>query len=125
MTRKKKNINASLIAYRKYFFISLYSTVLYLAFSLLIIRSNAKFDVPSFLLLGLLALTVVIPIFNLLYRIRNRKIELDKYKLLLIISHIPLIIGFILTILFKNYLFVMISFPITLFAIFVLIPLSR
>jgi uncharacterized membrane protein len=120
-----KSKSTSIVAYRKYFFIALYQTVLYLPLALLIVGKNANFQTSFFNLFIFFVILSLIPIGLFIYRFKSKKLNLQKYKILLIVANIPIILGFIITIFSKNYIYLMLSFPITIFAIFTLIPIKK
>ncbi len=115
----------NIIPFRKYYFIFLNGGLIYFGLAFIIIgKGKASLDY-SFIDLFLIFSLSILPAFLFLFRIIKRKKfwQLNIYKRLLVIGHIPLVIGFTLSIMKANYYYLIAFFFIFLLNFLVLIPL--
>ncbi len=119
-------MNGKIIAVRKYYFIFLYSSIIYFAIAILIVGKRGLLGEPKFWQNFLLILTALIPTFLFLYRIRFKEkfFNLSTYIKLLVVGELPIITGFILTLFSFNYYFISISFLIYILSYLVLLPVK-
>ncbi len=115
----------NLLKVRQIYFGFLFSSFIYFALVILIIGKNTKkFEVDIFDEI-LLVFGSVIPavIFFLKYRFKF----LDKNNIikLSILGHIPLLVGFLLAIINKNYLFLISMFPVFFLGYLIILPTEK
>ncbi len=118
-------MDSTLFSLRRMYFISLYSSFFYISILLIILRDNVKPAEISVFHQVVLGLISVMPA---LFFILKKKVNIfqDKiYKKILITSHLPLIIGFLLSVISKNYIFFMIIFPVFILAYIIILPLKK
>ncbi len=118
-------MESNLFNLRRVYFISLYSSFFYISLLLIILRDNVEpVSITLFHQIVLIIISVLPAVFFIIKKTMNI-FRYDLYKKILIISHIPLIIGFLLSIFYKNYLFFLIIFPIFILAYIIIIPLKK
>jgi len=120
-----KRENTDIIGYRKYFFIALYQTIVYFPLAIILVGKRATFNLSFLSIFVFLIFLLIIPIGLAIYRIKKKNIDLKQYKFLLLIANIPLILGFLITVIQGNYLYIMVSFLITIVSIFILTPIKK
>lgn len=104
---------------KRLYFIGLFSSIVYFPLLTLILGRTPFKDV-SFLGIVLIAFSSTI-IFEIVYLKTTGKLH-RYYKLALSAGHSPLLIGFLLSIVEKNYLYIPIAFPVFLTIYILLIP---
>ena len=117
----------NIIPFRKYFFVFLNGGLIYFGLAFVIVgKAKNSFNFTN---LDILILTVLafIPTILFLIRFFKNKLfwDLKNYKKLLLIAHIPLFIGFLLTVFKLNYYYLISMFPIFLLNFLILIPVKK
>jgi len=109
---------------RQYYFGFLFSSFVYIGLLIIIQKKtlplNFGFYQQIFSFIG-----ATIP--ALLFFLKKAGIDknLRGYIYLLATGHIPLIIGFFLSIIFKNMLYILLMFPVFILGYLILIPVNR
>ncbi|ACO03522.1 MAG TPA: hypothetical protein DEP48_03670 [Persephonella sp.] len=115
----------NLFSLRRLYFISLYSSFFYISLLLIILRDNVQPVSINILHQAILGLVSVMPAFFFILKKKMDIFNYDIYRKILIISHIPLVIGFLLSVLNKNYIFFIIIFPVFILAYIIIIPVRK
>jgi len=106
---------------RQYYFGFLFFSFVYFGIAILIIKEIKPFSLEIlqefFLILGALIPAV-------LFFLRNKLVTLRGYIILLLIGQIPMVIGFLLSVFYKNYIYIMMMFPVFVLAYLIVIPLE-
>ncbi len=107
-------MNNELVNKRKYYFGFLFSSIIFFPI-LIILKVKLDLNVDS-VALFLITLISILPAFLYFYK---KKYE---YKKLLTIGYIPLVIGLLISLIFNNSLYMVISFPLFFLNYIILIP---
>lgn len=107
-------MNDELINKRKYYFGFLFSSIIFFPI-LIILKVKLDLNVDPIPIFSITLLSFL-PAF--LYFNKKKY----NYKNLLIISYIPVIVGFLLSIIFNNSMYMVISFPLFLLNYIILVP---
>ncbi len=109
-----------LLEKRKYYFIFLFSSFVYIGLLILIIKNPAPFSLTVLdnVILGIGAL---VPAFLFFLR-KTAKEDVDKYKKILVLGHLPLLIGFFLSLLKMNLMYFLVMFPVFVLGYLIIIP---
>ncbi|NPA12970.1 MAG: hypothetical protein GXO45_03165 [Aquificae bacterium] len=110
---------------RRYFFASLYTSFIYLALLILILRKDVSPMDTNQINQLIAGLTGVIPAFLWIRKKTNYIFLEDRYKKLLFIGHLPLIVGFILSVVNDNYIYFFITYPVFLLGHLIIFPTER
>jgi len=106
---------------RRLYFIGLFSSIIYPSLLIIILGKTPLKDV-SFFYVSLIAFSSTI-ILEIMY-LKVKNLLYKYYKLALSAGHSPLILGFLLSIIEKNYLYILIAFPVFLIIYLILIPVK-
>ncbi len=104
---------------RRLYFIGLFSSIIYPALLIVILGKSPLKDVSN-LAISLISASAFV-IFYIMFLKVKRKIY-ENFKIPLILGHLPMVIGFVFSLLEKNYLYILISFPVFLIIYILLIP---
>jgi len=104
---------------RRLYFIGLFSSIVYFPL-LTLILGKVPFKDVSFLGVVIIAISSTV-IFEIVYLKTKGKLY-EYYKLVLSAGHSPLLIGFLLSVIEKNYLYILMAFPVFLIIYILLIP---
>ncbi|WP_457641917.1 hypothetical protein [Persephonella sp.] len=118
-------MSKTLFELRRLYFVSLYTSFLYISLLLIIIRKNVKpAEIGIFDQIIFLVGSLIPAIFFILKRVKNIYIK-NFYKKILFAGHIPLVIGFLMSLIWKNYLYFLIMFPVFILAYLIIIPTEK
>ncbi len=109
---------------RRYYFAGLFSSIFYFALLLIILGKAKNPEIEDKYIYLITFTSIFIPYFVYL-RVKNKLFKLNTYKVSLIIGHIPLIFGFLFSLLERNYIYLLVSFPIFFINYLILIPWSK
>jgi hypothetical protein len=112
------------IKIRQFYFAGLFSSILYFSL-LLIFIGKAKNPEIRDLYIYFITFSSFLILYFFYLRIKNKIFNLKNYVFSLILGHVPLILGFIFTLLEKNYIYILISFPLFFINYLILIPWSK
>ncbi len=118
-------MNQSLIIARRYYFSFLFSTMIPLSVLIILYGKDVSpFEMRnSFLSVSLL--TSLIPTFLFLYRWRKKSVNIDVFKKLCLMAFIPVLAGTLLSFFYKNYLYLVLLFPVSFLSYLVILPTER
>ncbi len=118
-------MNQSLIIARKYYFSFLFSTIIPLSVLIILYGKDVlPFEMGKFFL-SVSLLTSIIPAFLFLYRWRRKSVDIDVFKKLCLIAFIPVLAGTLLSFFYKNYLYLVLLFPVSFLSYLVILPTER
>ena len=115
-------MNKNLIYSRKIYFSFLFSTFIFFSLSMIILRQNLKPLVIDFTFETISIALSFIPAGVFLYRWKKKKVNTKTFIKLCIIGYIPIIVGFLLSLVYKNYIYMVLLFPIFLLSYLILVP---
>lgn len=104
---------------RRLYFIGLFSSIIYPSLLMVFLGKSPIKDVSNVGIFLISASSLVI--FYIVF-LKARQNLYGNYKISLILGHLPIITGFLFSFLEKNYLYILISFPIYLIIYVILIP---
>ena len=109
---------------RQLFFIGLFSSIVYIAVLILILRKTPIKEPNNLytLTLGFSAAVLLYPVF---LRLKGKLFDLKSYTISVFLLHIPLILGFLFAILDKNYIYLFMSFPVFLLGYIIIMPIGK
>jgi len=118
-------MNQSLIIARKYYFSFLFSTIIPLSVLIILYGKEVlPFEIRNpFLSVSLLM--SLIPTFLFLYRWRKKSVNIDVFKKLCLIAFIPVLTGTLVSLLYKNYLYLVLLFPVSFLSYLVILPTEK
>ncbi len=113
----------NLVKIRQIYFIGLFSSIIYIALLIIILKKTPMKEPNGVytLLLGLVSIVLVYP---LLLKVKKRLFEVKQYKLAAIALHLPLILGFAFSLIDKNYVYLFMSFPVFLIGYIIIMPVD-
>ncbi|RMA97528.1 hypothetical protein [Hydrogenothermus marinus] len=114
----------NLLKKRQLYFASLFSSFIYFALIIILVGKIKPYPIKDFYIYILTATSIVILI-TAFFTIKGKLLDLKSYKLFLILNHIPLLLGFLLTIIGKNYIYILNGFFIFLIGYMILIPRGK
>ncbi len=110
---------------RKIYFGFLFSVFIYFSLLLLILGKDVRpFNMGVFEEV-LIFIASVIPALIFILKLKYKKFSKEIFLKLNLLNQVPLIIGFILSLLDKNYLYFLIMFPVFILGIIFLIPTEK
>ncbi len=112
----------ALIASRKYYFSLLFSSLILLAVLIILIGKQVSPFRFNNIFLFLSFINAFIPAGLFIYRWKSKRVSLKTFKLLCIIAYIPVLVGFLTSILFENYLYLVLFFPVFFLSYIVIVP---
>ena len=116
-----------IIPFRKYYFIFLNGGLIYFGLAFIIVgkaKNSFKFSGIDIILFFILSFIPTV-LFLVRFFKGNYFWNLNIYKKLLLVAHIPLSVGFLLTVLKSNYYYLISVFPVFLLNFLVLIPFKK
>ncbi|EDP74190.1 hypothetical protein, partial [Hydrogenivirga sp. 128-5-R1-1] len=96
---------------RRYYFAGLFSSIFYFALLLIIVGKAKNPQIKDIYIYLITFTSVFIPYFVYL-RVKGKLFILNTYKINLAVGHLPLIFGFLFSLLEENYIYLLVSFPI-------------
>jgi len=112
----------NIFEFRRLYFIGLFSSIIYPSSLMVILGKSPIKDVSNIGIFLISASSLVI--FYIVF-LKVKQNLYSNYKIALILGHLPMIIGFLFSFLEKNYLYILISFPIYLIIYIILIPKGK
>ncbi len=110
---------------RKTYFGFLFSVFIYFSLLLLILGKDVRPFNMSVFEEVLIFIASVIPALIFILKLKYKKFSKEIFLKLNLLNQVPLIIGFILSLLDKNYLYFLIMFPVFLLGVIFLIPTEK
>ncbi len=107
---------------RQYYFGFLFFSFIYFGVAMLLVKNVKPADF-GLVQQGVMIIGAFIP--ALMFFLRNKMVTIKKYLLLLLLGQIPMVVGFVLTIFYKNFLYLLIMFPVFVLGYLIIIPIER
>ncbi len=117
----------NIIPFRKYYFIFLNAGLIYFGLAFVIVgkaKNSFRFSNFDIFLFSILSFIPAV-LFLIRFFKGNSFWNLNAYKKLLLVAHIPLSIGFLLTVLKSNYYYLISIFPVFLLNFLILTPFKK
>ncbi len=121
----QKEMDNNIFNLRRIYFISLYSSFIYISLLLIILRDDVspfEFSILDQVILGAFS---ILPAGLFIYRKTKNIFKYKTFIKILYITHIPLFIAFILSLYYSNYLFFLTVYPVFILTYLIIIPLKR
>ncbi len=115
-------MNKNLILARKIYFSFMFSSFIFFALLILIIGKNLNPFIPDPVFKITSFMSALIPAGLFIYRWKSKKVNTRTFFKLSFIGYIPVIVGFIISILYKNYLYFVLLFPVFFLSYLVIVP---
>ncbi|NPA53416.1 MAG: hypothetical protein GXO21_01970 [Aquificae bacterium] len=111
-----------LIKKRQYYFGFLFFSFVYFGLAILLLDKTQPFSLNIYQQIPMIIGAIIPAILFFLKKLEN---NLKNYILLLFLGQIPLIIGFVLSIIYKNLLYLIVMFPVFILGYLILLPVER
>ncbi len=111
-------MNVEIIRKRKLYFSFLFASFIYIGLLMILIRNPLPFNFDLFVEI-LLFVGALTPAFIFFLR---KKLD---YKFILAVGHFPLLIGFILSVIYQNMIYFLIMFPVFILGYLLIVPLEK
>ncbi len=118
-------MNPELIISRKIYFSFLFSSFIFLALLIMFFGKNIsplKFD-TLFIVVSIAVSFIPAGLF--LFRWYKKKVSKGTFIKLCVLAYIPVILGFLLSILYKNYLYFVLLFPVFFLSYLIIVPTNN
>ncbi len=115
-------MNREIFKKRQFYFGFLFSSFIYFGILMLILKKINPFS-PDLTAYSLMISGSVVP--GALFFLKKKGKKLKNYIYLLSLGHIPLIVGFFLSLFYKNFGYFLLMFPVFVLGYLVLIPLEE
>lgn len=118
-------MNEKLFDLRRFYFSFLYLSFIYLGILLISLGNRIKHSEPDLAPQIVIGLTGIVPAVMLFFKRTRYIFEKKVYISLLILSHIPLIVGTVISLIYLNYIYFLISYPIFIAGCLILLPTKK
>ncbi len=115
---------ANFIKLRQWYFASLFSIFVYYGILVIILGKTQNIHIND-IYVYVIAFSSLVEIFAVWFRIKGKLFKENIYRIFLILGHLPTILGFIFSLIEKNYLYFLIAFPVFIVIYVTLIPWSK
>ncbi len=111
-------MKVEIIKKRKLYFSFLFASFIYIGFLMILIRKPLPFSFDLFVKV-LLSIGALTPAF--IFFLKRRL----NYKLILAVGHFPLLIGFVLSVIYQNMIYFLIMFPVFILGYLLIVPVEK